>query len=122
MTIRYKRYTKNFSTKDFPLGVPSHRLLERLQSARESYGKPIIINSGGRTNKHNKKVGGAPGSSHIMKANSEFDAADIKCTTSRQRHEMLPHLIIHFTRIGIYPTHLHVDADMSKAQGVTWVK
>ena len=41
------------------------KLLEMIDEVREIYGKPIRINSGYRTEAHNRKVGGVDSSSHI---------------------------------------------------------
>lgn len=40
-------------------------LLSLLESLREHFGKPILITSGNRCPKHNKKIGGSPKSQHL---------------------------------------------------------
>jgi uncharacterized protein YcbK (DUF882 family) len=49
------------------------QLRERLERLRELAGAPIIINSGHRCAVHNKRIGGAPKSRHLI------DAADVRC-------------------------------------------
>jgi len=90
--------------------------LQMLDSAREIYGKPMVINSGFRTEEHNAKVGGTANSSHIKGL-----AADIKCTTSADRWAMVHSLTkAGFNRLGIAKTFIHVDTDKSKPPFLIW--
>ena len=118
-----RQYSPNFSTVDFPLdrGVPSASLIIRLQLTRDAYGAPIFINSGGRSVARNAEVGGKKDSSHLLKEDGTFDATDIKCESSQERFKLLPILIKHFPRVGIYKTHCHADCDEAKPQEVLWV-
>lgn len=101
----------------------SEKLLKTLDEIREVYGKPIIINSGYRTEAHNAKVGGKMpdangigGSSHLKGL-----AVDIHCTTSQERHDLLQLFFLHnISRIGIAKTFIHIDVDEDKAQRVIW--
>ena len=101
----------------------SEKLVKTLDEIREVYGKPIIINSGYRTEAHNAKVGGKMpdangigGSSHLKGL-----AVDIHCTTSQERHDLLQLFLLHnITRIGIAKTFIHIDVDEDKAQRVIW--
>lgn len=52
---------------------------EVLEPARTMYGHPLIINSGYRTLKVNRAVGGKPGSYHV-----QGKAADIACSSEEQ--------------------------------------
>ena len=47
--------------------------MDKLQSLRDSLGKPLIVNSGYRSPAHNKAVGGAPRSKHML--GTAFDIA-----------------------------------------------
>jgi len=117
------RFSKNFTTKDFPIGQPWYMLIRRLQRARDLFGKPIRISSGGRTRKHNKTVGGKKNSSHIVDFNGYFYAADIRCQNDKDRFVLLNILfLVGFKRIGVYDKHLHVDVDMSKNPIRLWVE
>ncbi len=41
------------------------KLLDALNKFRLIYGKPMVVSSGYRSPEHNRKVGGAPNSSHL---------------------------------------------------------
>jgi uncharacterized protein YcbK (DUF882 family) len=90
--------------------------LQMLDTSRELHGKPMVINSGFRTEEHNQKVGGTPNSSHLKGL-----AADIKCSTSADRYDMLDSLLkAGFNRIGIAKTFIHVDIDEEKPPFLIW--
>ena len=92
--------------------------LSMIDEARTIANIPFKINSGFRTEKHNKKVKGISGSSHTMGF-----AADIKCTDSNSRFIILNALItVGFNRIGIYKTFIHCDIDNDKPRNVIWYK
>ncbi len=44
--------------------IPTQKLMDALEAVRLIYGRPIRIASGARCEAHNKRVGGAPDSSH----------------------------------------------------------
>jgi len=91
-------------------------ILSMLDTAREIYGKPMAINSGFRTEEHNQEVGGTENSSHLRGL-----AADIKCTTSADRYDLLDSLFkAGFNRIGIAKTFIHVDIDPDKPPFLIW--
>jgi len=90
--------------------------LEMLDETRELADIPFIINSGYRTKKHNKKVGGKADSSH-----TSGNAADIKCEDSISRFKIIEAALrAGFTRIGIAKTFIHLDNDINKVQNVIW--
>tara|TARA_R110002072_G_scaffold292174_1_gene460650 strand:+ start:265 stop:624 length:360 start_codon:yes stop_codon:yes gene_type:complete len=92
------------------------KLLSMLDEAREIYGKPISINSGYRTIRHNAEVGGKADSSHLKGL-----AVDIACSTSRDRYNLLEALKqVGFNRIGIAKSFIHADIDKEKTQKVLW--
>lgn len=85
-------------------------LLNMLDYARDRAGIPFAINSGYRTEAHNKKVGGSETSSHLMGF-----AVDIHCNNSTDRMKMIDSLVqTGFKRIGIGNTFIHVDIDTRK--------
>ena len=91
--------------------------VKMLNMARSVSGIPFVINSGYRCEKHNKKVGGKPTSSHMKGC-----AFDIKTTFNSDRSKVLNSLIaVGFRRIGIGKTFIHVDTDIDKANDVIWV-
>ena len=101
----------------------SEKLLKTLDEIREVYGKPIIINSGYRTEAHNAKVGGIMPDANGLGGSSHLKglAVDIHCTTSQERHDLLQLFLLHnITRIGIAKTFIHIDVDEDKAQRVIW--
>lgn len=88
-----------------------------LDEARKVAGIPFVISSGYRSPRHNRLVGGKPTSSHIKGL-----AADIKCTSSRQRQIIVSALLqVGITRIGVGKTFVHCDIDQEKAQHVMWL-
>ena len=91
--------------------------LSMIDEARSIANVPFKINSGFRTVEHNKKIGGKSNSSHLKGL-----AADISCTTSRERFLILEALImVGFTRIGIAKSFIHCDIDVDKASRVVWI-
>lgn len=112
--------SKNFSTKEFispDTGVcrMQPEFIERLQRCRDEYGKPMRVVSGFRSIEYNKKIGGAPNSAHCRGY-----AADISCTSSSNRMQMMRIFLKHFPRIGIANLYLHIDCDPSLPQDVMW--
>lgn len=94
----------------------SKNLLNKLNQAREEFGKPIVITSGYRTLRHNLEVGGKQNSSHLHGL-----AADISCNNSSDRFKLVQILLnVGFTRIGIGNSFLHIDIDTNKTQNVIW--
>ena len=93
-------------------------LAERLDSARYYAGIPVLITSGFRCPKHNANVKGSPTSSHMKGL-----AADIATPTDGMRCRVVGGLLdAGFTRIGVYPTFVHVDCDPDKRQQVMWLQ
>ena len=114
--------TSEFDSPDKPGSgsLMSKTIIEMLDDVRGKFGKPIVINSGYRTEEHNAKVGGKPktktskGSSHMYGL-----AVDIKCTNSTDRFHLI-YLLQEtgFQRIGVAKTFIHVDIDFDKSQEV----
>ncbi len=114
--------TANFSLSEFTCKCgcgADHieiKLVEHLQKVRETLQRPLIITSGVRCHEHNHAIGGLQDSAHM----TGF-AADIKCSNSRDRNELLIESLKYFDRIGVYREFIHVDIDKSKIQNVIWV-
>lgn len=99
-------YSTEFDCKcnyvDCKLTKVDSRLVEYLQSKRESVKIPIKINSGFRCLKHNVNIGGAKNSFH-----TKGMAADIILNGAKIRD-----YLIYFKDskgLGIYNTFLHID-------------
>lgn len=90
--------------------------MRRLVYARECARVPFIINSGYRTAKHNRNVGGVTDSAH-----TKGYAADIHIVDDTSRFKIVRALFsAGFNRIGIYKTFVHVDCDIAKKGNVIW--
>ena len=97
MRATYKKaFGKEFDSPDMPGSgnLMDENFLEMLDEVRDKFGKPIVINSGYRSEEHNAAVGGKPktetsrGSSHMYGL-----AADIKCDNSVDRFHFLSHIL-----------------------------
>ena len=91
-------------------------LLDKLEVAREIYGRPMVIASGVRCKKHNEEVGGVPESAHV-----KGEAADVACSFGTNRYDMLmAFFAAGFQRIGVSSTFIHVDVSETLPQKVCW--
>lgn len=105
-----------FRCPDCGVVIVSAWLVHLLNRVREAYGKPMVVTSGYRCKKRNKKVGGKPNSAH-----RRGTAADIKCDNSKDRYLLL--LLAYeagFKRIGISSEFLHLDVDGELPIEVLW--
>ena len=120
--MKYIQYTKDFDNRiDFKRGIPHPVFIRKLQKARDHYGKPIKISSGGRSRKRNISIGGAKTSAHIIKEDGYFWGCDIKCTNSKDRYKLEASLKkAGFNRIGLYDKHVHVDCAPWLPPEVLW--
>ena len=77
-----------------------------LDPLRERYGKPIIVNSGYRCAKHNKAVGGASNSQHMV-----GEAADIRPAEAGDLKKVRQLIVANgkYDQLIVYPTFLHVS-------------
>lgn len=104
--------SKNFKLREFECKDGSKlvkldaRLLEKVQILRDKLNVPLSINSGFRTESHNKKVGGVPNSLHL-----QGKAVDISTRNISMTDEKLIQICeqIGFDGIGIYNTFIHLD-------------
>lgn len=113
--------SKNFEYREFACKDGSDTifispvLIDTLQKIRDHFGKPVIINSGYRTETYNKKIGGAPYSQHKCGA-----AADIviKGISPKEIAEYAETLLPDSGGIGIYLTFTHIDVRKNKSRWV----
>ena len=119
--------TKNFSKSEFDSkdGLPMpfevlqnvQELAVNLQMLRDYIGTSISINSGYRSAKHNKKIGGSVNSQHLL-----GNAADIVVTgkTPKEVKEIIENLISEKKMkqggLSAYPTFVHYDIRGGKAR------
>jgi uncharacterized protein YcbK (DUF882 family) len=109
---------KEFKCPDCGKVIVSAWLIHLLNKVREGLGKPMIVNSGYRCKKYNKKIGGGKNSAHLRGT-----AADIKCKSSKNKFLMIELAYkAGFKRIGVYDTWLHLDVDAELPLEVLWVK
>jgi hypothetical protein len=100
----------------------SSRLLEALETMRESAKRPLTIRSGCRCPNHNQAEGGKVASAHITTPGHPCEAADLETLTSRDRYQLLrAALAAGCTRIGIGRDFLHMDVDALNPQEVAWL-
>lgn len=90
-------------------------LVDLLEDVRRHFGRPVTIMSGYRCEAHNKAVGGAKNSQHMLGI-----AADIKVSTIRPA-AVAAYLETKYQTdhgIGRYQTFTHVDVRHNKARWV----
>ncbi|MBI5410156.1 MAG: hypothetical protein HZA14_12400 [Nitrospirae bacterium] len=95
----------------------SHDLVTVLDKIREMVGRPLVIASGCRCDKHNQAEGGKEDSAHCNGL-----AVDIRVNDSHERHDLLLFAIQQgIQRIGIAKTFIHIDIATTKPQDVVWL-
>jgi len=114
------KITENFSVAEFdskdgsimPTDVLKNiiALAKNLQVLRDKIGKSITVNSGYRSKKYNKRIGGVANSQHLTGKASDITVAG---RTPKQVAEVIEQLITEGRMaqggIGIYPTFTHYD-------------
>lgn len=114
------KLTKNFRLQEFqcksgadmPLEVLENIkiLADQLQVLRDHIGRPITITSGYRSPEHNKKVGGAKASKHVLGMAADFKVEGLTPATVIKDIEVLIMAKQMLEGgIGIYPTWVHYD-------------
>ena len=95
--------------------------LQMLDDARGIAGIPFKITSGYRTKEHNIEIYKRLGKKPIDSAHLKGKAADISCSSSRERWIIITALQdAGFNRIGIANNFIHVDSDENKSPNVIW--
>ncbi len=124
--------SKNFSKLEVqcPCGCSANKispvLIEKLQKVRNIIGRPIIITSGVRCEKHNSGLkNSSMNSSHVPDACGIGKAVDIACPNSEYRYELIKVVQKYFNRIGIAGegkgNFVHLDVDRENVQEMMWV-
>jgi len=91
-------------------------LVERLNAAREIFGKPMTVSSGFRCERHNRAVGGKPDSAHLA-----GEAADLVFQSGADMFAAYDALKrAGFTRLGVGNHFIHVDIANSLPRPALW--
>lgn len=102
---------REFSSKDgFPIVCISSELVEKLQQLRNAIGKPVIINSAYRSPEHNKAVGGATKSRHMLGCAADIVVRGMSPAAVAQAAKK-----IGFTGIIEYPKQGFTHVDVGRA-------
>ncbi len=79
----------HFSMREFVCphcngGFPRPRLLALLEKIRYAYGKPLVVRSGYRCPIHNKRVGGAAMSQHMLGSAADIPPIGLSLEAARR--------------------------------------
>lgn len=111
--------SKNFKRREFAckdgcgLDTISQELVDVIQDVRDHFNKPVVINSGLRCERHNKRVGGAPKSQHLLGTASDIRIAGV---TPKEVYDYLDKKYPDKYGIGLYKTFTHIDVREKKAR------
>lgn len=113
------KLTRNFKSTEFDCKgnkccsktMIDIELVGYLQVIRNHFGKPVIINSGYRCQKHNKTVGGVTNSKHCTGMAADIVVKDIKPKEVAKYAET-----IGVRGIGLYDTFVHLDTRETKSR------
>lgn len=94
----------------------------RLEKFREWYKRAMVINSGYRTEEHNRKIGGSPKSQHMLGIASDINLplGEFASFNKKRKEEFLQNIRKKWTEIcyadglgggvGFYDTFFHLDS------------
>ncbi len=106
--------------QDVPAAAQSglYELVETLLVPLRWQFGPCRVNSGYRTQAHNKRVGGAADSRHVYGNHPGSPAADVRFTkgTAQQWAAAAESLMPRFGGIGLYRSHIHLDRRNTRAR------
>ena len=84
-----------------------------LDALRESYGKPMVINSGCRSSKYNDSIGGHSRSLHVYDEpyhpTGGCCAVDVRMHDSGDRAKFVEKALVHGWSVGVAKNFIHVD-------------
>jgi hypothetical protein len=100
--------------------VISPDLVTKLDKIQDLIGMPVILLSGTRCEKFNRKSGGRERSAHTVKSGVSH-AADIRCPDTAFRFAFLTAALPLFKRVGIGKESIHVDDDPELPPNVVWL-
>jgi len=92
--------------------------VQKLDALREKVGFRLVVNSGFRSISYNARLrDSVDGSAHCLGC-----AVDLACRDSRTRFLVLKAALeLGFQRMGIGPTFVHLDDDITRASEVVWL-
>lgn len=116
---------RHFKPEEFEKATPAcsidqmdESFLLKLDDARSICSYAFVINSAYRSPEYERSKGRSGTSSHTKGL-----AVDISCFTSVCRLKIIMALLaVGFRRIGVYPTFIHVDSDISKPASLWYGK
>ena len=115
--------TKNFSRQEFTCSCGcgfdniDMEIVLFVQGVRDEVDHPIKINSGCRCFNHNRDVGGAASSDHLLGR-----GVDIACRTSSLRFSLVRAAMrVNVTRLGVGSSIIHIGINGDNPQEVIWV-
>lgn len=90
--------------------------MDKMDKAREIYGRPIYLNCAYRSSEHDKVKGRSGTGSHTLGY-----ALDPRCENSSDRYDLVIALLnAGFKRIGIAKNFIHADDSPGHSQNVIW--
>ena len=112
------KLSTNFKSTEFDCKCKSYcsntiidtRLIEYLQTIRNHFKAPVIINSGYRCAQHNRRVGGASKSKHLLGMAADIKVKGVEPLEVARYAESLG-----VRGIGLYPTFVHIDTRAKKS-------
>lgn len=116
------KLSKNFDSSEFVCpccnsGVVSEILVDKLQQLRDLINKPIKITSGYRCEIYNNMFGGYIISPHLIGEAADIQVKGMSPITIASIAQRIPDI-----RLGIYPSHLHVDIRLANPSRYWLVK
>ena len=104
------KLSKNFDSLEFACNCGcgyddiDAKLVDKLQMLRDLINKPIQVTSGCRCKVYNLHIGGYVSSPHLLGLAADIVVEGMTPTTLAILANR-----IHYIRIGLYPSHLHID-------------
>lgn len=93
-------------------------LITALNQLQTAVGHPLVITSGYRCPTHNRSIGGACHSWHLVGLAADIRSPDLPTSELALIAEALP--AFRDGGIGVYPNHVHVDLRPAPARWGTW--
>jgi uncharacterized protein YcbK (DUF882 family) len=100
-------------------------MLKALEDLREAVGFPLTITSSYRDPAHNAAVGGVQDSAHLPDpTDGKYSGVDIATAGigGVSLFFLLREVMHRFVRVGIYPSHIHLDCENRLTQQCAWVQ